>query len=256
MNTDLAVRLDRVGGPPVFVKGVRGGGRRAMFLENEVASTAVAPGVAPAVLCRVERDDWLVVGFEHVSGRRADLSPGSADLDLVGSTVDIIGGLAAKDVRPLRLRWRQADSWQIVADKKPHLVAGWDVAAMTRWSELIPELVDGDRLLHTDLHADQFLIGDADRVRVIDWAFPAAGAAWVDTAFLVLRLIGAGHTPANAEHWAHARSSWRGIADRTVTAFAVYVAGLWSEFAAVGSQPGAEHRARLAREYAAWRLAA
>src|SRR5205823_5476502 len=108
---------------------------------------------------------------------------------------------------------------------------------------------------HTDLHANQILIDDSGRVHVIDWALPGAGAAWVDTAFLVLRLIEAGHTPTAAEQWAHTRSNWAGMDPQTATAFAVYVAGLWSYFAVTNPLPGAVRRARLARNYAAWRLA-
>ena len=43
---------------------------------------------------------------------------------------------------------------------------------MSRWTSLVPELVDCDRLLHTDLHGDQFLLGADWAVYVIDWGFP------------------------------------------------------------------------------------
>ncbi|KDA41138.1 hypothetical protein BMG523Draft_04061, partial [Frankia sp. BMG5.23] len=29
---------------------------------------------------------------------------------------------------------------------------------------------------------------------MVDWGWPAQGAGWVDAAFMVIRLIGAGHT--------------------------------------------------------------
>lgn len=246
-NNDLAVRLDRVGQPPVFLKGVRGGGRRGMFLGNEVHAGRLAGDVAPAVLCHVERGDWQVVGFEYVAGRSADLSPGSADLARIGRTLRGLGGRPAGDTRPLRLRWRNPDHWRSVADLAPGSVRGWDIDEMCRWSARAPELVDGDRLVHTDLHRDQFLIAEDGRVAVIDWAFPAAGAAWVDTAFLSLRLTGSGHTFAEAKKWA----GWPAMTE-SVTAWSVYVAGLWSWFTVRdGADDGAERRARLARDYAA-----
>ncbi|MGH3913137.1 MAG: hypothetical protein ACRDTC_06970 [Pseudonocardiaceae bacterium] len=65
----------------------------------------------------------------------------------------------------------------------PAVVNGWNVDEMSRWTSLIPEAADGDRLLHTDLHGDQFCIGSGGDVHVIDWGFPAAGAPWVDVAF-------------------------------------------------------------------------
>lgn len=129
---------------------------------------------------------------------------------------------------------------------------------LEQWSARVPGMVDGDRLVHTDLHADQFILDEsADVPIVVDWAFPGAGASWVDSAFLVLRLVEAGHPVDVAEEWA--RSSLRSFAaadDDVVTAWAVYLAGMWSVWAATEAAPGQGHRAKLARRYAWWRLSA
>lgn len=248
-NNDMAVRLDRADGTSVFVKGVHGGGRPVMFLGNEAESAARAPGIAPTVQCVVEQDGWLVVGFDFVAGRSAVLAPGSPDLALVGQTMDKIAALPAGGARPLSLRWRNTEIWSAVA---PGLITEWDVAEMIRWSALVPEHVEGDRLVHTDLHGDQFIISDTGAVHVIDWGFPGAGPAWVDTAFLVLRLIDAGHTAAAAEAWARTRLGWTDVPPPTITAWAAYIAGLWSGFAPTA---GTDRRARIARDYAALRVA-
>lgn len=119
-----------------------------------------------------------------------------------------------------------------------------------------PALVDGDRLAHTDLHGDQFLLGSDGSVHVIDWGYPGTGAPWVDAAFLVLRLIEGGHARADAEAWVGANVACFSYADdECLTAFAVYLAGLWGYWAATGDISGAQGRARVARTYAAWRLA-
>ncbi|MGH3913703.1 MAG: hypothetical protein ACRDTC_09865 [Pseudonocardiaceae bacterium] len=71
----------------------------------------------------------------------------------------------------------------------------------------------------------------------------------------MLRLVEAGHHPADAEAWA--RTTLACIADadpHCLTAFAVYIAGLWGYWAATEDISGAPGRARLARDYAAWRL--
>jgi Ser/Thr protein kinase RdoA (MazF antagonist) len=231
-----------------------------MFLSNEVHAGRLAAGVAPAVFCHVEHDEWHVVGFEYVPGRPADLSPDSADLDRVGRTLDGLSERPAGDTRPLRLRWSNPNHWRTVADRAPDSVRGWDIDEMCRWSARAPKLVDGERLLHTDLHRDQFLITEDGRTFVIDWAFPAAGAPWVDTAFLSLRLTASGHTHAEAQQWASGRAAWATLDGDTmaesVTAWSVYVAGLWSWFAAQDNALlGARRRARLARDHAAWCLA-
>lgn len=254
-NSDVTAVLYGTCGMPVFVKGVCGLSRRMRWLRNEIMVCQLAGGIAPGVLFHADVDDWLVVGFEYVPGRAASLVPGSADLPLVASTVERISQIRAPRLRPLRERWSVTDWWDKLAQEAPDVVAGWDVEVMSQWAALVPEVVDGDRLLHTDLHGDQFLIGAHGSVRVIDWGFPGAGAAWVDTAFLTLRLVEAGHQPDDALVWARSLASFSAVDDRSLTAFAVYVAGLWSYWAVIDPSPGTDHRARLARGYATWRLA-
>ncbi|GAA3056415.1 hypothetical protein [Actinokineospora globicatena] len=70
---------------------------------------------------------------------------------------------------------------------------------------------------------------------------------------MVLRLIEAGHTPSEAEGWARARSTFAGVDERGLTAWAGYVAGLWTHIAVSNGQ-GSARRARLARDYVRWRL--
>jgi hypothetical protein len=253
-NCDVAIRLDGGSDRPVFLKGVHGVSPRMRWLRNEITAGQLAAGVAPAVLWHEDVDDWLVVAFEFLTGREADLAPDSPDLSLVASLVDKISALPAPGLVSLRERWAVTNWWYRLADADPTIVDGWDVDEATRWATLVPELVDGDRLVHTDLHGAQFLIGTDNAVHVIDWGWPAAGAPWVDTAFLVLRLIEAGHPPADAEAWAQSLVCWSGVDATTLTAFTVYVAGLWSYRAVTHALPGAANRARLVRDYAARRI--
>ena len=67
--------------------------------------------------------------------------------------------------------------------------------------------------------------------------------------------MAAGHHPADAEAWAHANLTCIADADpQCLTAFAVYIAGLWGYWAATGDISGTHSRACLARDYAGWRL--
>ncbi|MDA3647639.1 hypothetical protein LZ318_36400 [Saccharopolyspora indica] len=119
----------------------------------------------------------------------------------------------------------------------------------------LPELAHGGLLAHTDLHGDQFRIGTHGTAHVIDWGCPGAAAPWIDGAFLVLRLLEAGHEPGAAESWAVTNLAGFGdITDEHLTAFAAYLAGMWTHWAVTKDKPGMHHRARLARDYAAWRL--
>jgi hypothetical protein len=238
----------REGRPPVFLKGVKGVSPAMRWLRNEVETAALLPGLAPDVLFHEDIDDWLIVGFAHVAGRPAKLGPGSPDLPAVAAALNRIGAVEAPRLRSLTDRWR-ARWWQRIAEAQPDLLGDVDLARLTAWEEKAPDLLAGSCLLHTDLHSDQFLLGDDGDVHVVDWGWPASGAVWVDPAFMVVRLVGAGHAPAEAEAWASAHTHWASAPPESVTAFAVYVAGLWTGKAASGSL------ARLARDYARRRLA-
>lgn len=72
----------------------------------------------------------------------------------------------------------------------------------------------------------------------------------------MIRLIAAGHTPADAEAWARSLRCFDGVTRDHLTSFATHVAGLWSYRAATGEIPESQRRARITREYAAWCLAA
>jgi len=252
-NSDLTVVLHGAAESAVFLKGVRGVSRRMRWLRNEVTAGALTGGLAPATLFHIDVADWLVVGFEYLPGRSASLAAKSADLPLIASAVQRISSTAAPGLPALRTRWADTDWWDKFAAVAPDEFRAWDGRGLASIAAALPDLVDGDRLVHTDLHSEQFLVDAQDAVHVIDWGFPAAGAAWVDAAFLVLRLIEAGHAACDAEAWALAFCEIDPVA---LTAFASYIAGMWSYWAALDDAvPGSQHRARLARDYLGWRLA-
>ncbi|WP_414943114.1 phosphotransferase [Amycolatopsis sp. cmx-11-32] len=259
-TSDVAATLDLASGEKVFLKGVCGISRRMRFLRNEATAGDIALGLSPEVLFHeditVGNDDWFVVGFEHVTGRAANLAPSSIDFPLIAATVSRIAELPANGFRSLRDRWSGGESWQTLADESPDTVAAMStpVDQLIKWEQMAPELVHGDRLVHTDLHKDQFIIDGDSKVHVIDWGFPGAGQPWIDSAFLTIRLIGTGHNPERAESWAREATPLSVAGDDALTAFTVYISGLWSYWAATDSEPGATERAQMARDYAAYRL--
>jgi hypothetical protein len=255
-NNDLAVAV-RTKDAMVVLKGVKGVSLRMRWLRNEVTASEIAVGLAPATLFSLDVErDWLVVATEYVAGRPADLSQGSDDLGLVARTVAAIGSLEGGEAPRLAERWAAADWWTRLRETAPDEVGDLDLALMERWSERAAEAVDGSALLHTDLHEHQFVVvSGADIARVLDWGRPASGASWVDVAFLVVRLVAAGHSPREAERWAESVPGWAGGGDG-VTAFACYVAGLWGFRGATAPFPGAAALSAAARIYALYRLAA
>lgn len=63
-----------------FCKGVASDNPMGWMHRNEARINAYLPPPMPRLLWQVERNGWLLLGFEYVAGRHPDLSPGSSDL--------------------------------------------------------------------------------------------------------------------------------------------------------------------------------
>lgn len=74
-----------------------------------------------------------------------------------------------------------------------------------------------------------------DRAHIIDWAWPTRGAAWIDPAILILRLLEAGHTLVEADAFAQRFPSWRTAPAEAKEAFAAANAAVWEEIARADS---------------------
>ena len=104
--------------------------------------------------------------------------------------------------------------------------------AARRWGPYLDgiedqRLIAGDHLLHTDPNPGNVLItGDRARAWLVDWAWSTRGAAFIDLACLVPRLIVAGHSPAEAEDWAAGYPAWQDADQAAVTAFSLALARL------------------------------
>ncbi|MGW0462070.1 hypothetical protein [Streptomyces tendae] len=76
-----------------------------------------------------------------------------------------------------------------------------------------------------------------DRAHIIDWAWPTRGAAWIDPAILILRLLEAGHTLVEADAFACRFSSWRTAPAEAKEVFAAANAAAWQEIARAEAAP-------------------
>jgi hypothetical protein len=81
-------------------------------------------------------------------------------------------------------------------------------------------------VLHTDWTPDNVLVVDRT-ARVVDWAWPTRGAAWIDAACWTVWLVSAGHSPATAEQWAAKTLSWATAPARALDVFANAQQRLW-----------------------------
>ena len=260
-NSDFSAILHTTDGS-VFCKGVAGvSGKREELHRHEVLINSWLPrAVTPRLLWILDVEDWSLLGFEHVPGHHADLSPGSPDLPLVLDAVNLLARELA--VCPVllpqlanKITWMAG--WRRLRHDPPKNLDGWSRCHLNEfvaWEQCAADAVRGTSLLHTDLHPLNILV--ADRARIVDWAWSRRGAGWTDAAHLVVRLIDRGHPPGQAERWAAETAAWSEAGDEDLTSFAVALLGMWTYLEFRDPQP---HRRRLteaARTWARHRLTA
>ncbi|HZF90454.1 aminoglycoside phosphotransferase [Streptomyces sp.] len=208
-NSEIAATLDTRTGP-VFVKGLTCNHPRAWTQQREATIAPYVAGLAPRLLWEINDGTWHLLGFEHLDGRPADYRPHSDDLPLVAEAIINLSSVRA----PVDLDLKHIE--QRLADYLDHP----DDA----------ELLRGETLLHTDWTPDNVLIVNG-AARVVDWAWPTRGAAWIDAACWVVWLISAGHTPADAEQWAAKTPTWSTAPTRALDIFATAQQRLWAGIA-------------------------
>jgi hypothetical protein len=203
VSTMVRLVLDTDGGR-VFVKGVgpATGDLARGRLGLGAALAPFVPSLSPPPLFRVQADGWDVTVWPAVPGRPADLRPGSADIPRVVGVLAELGAVRAPDV-PLR---SVAEDWATPADD--------------------PGALDGEMLVHTDLHGGNFIVGN-DRVWLVDWGWAKRGPAWMTAARLALFLMEAGWEPADADRALAAVPAWAEAPHGLVTAYAVSSVGSW-----------------------------
>jgi hypothetical protein len=259
-NSDFSAALHTDAGT-IFCKGIADAdGKRGRMHRHEAAVNPFLPAaVAPRLLWSTEADGWLLLGFECSPGHHADLSPGSADLEPVRDAVTTMAeGLCtvSVDAPSLAEQWARLAAWRRLAKDAPGDLDPWardHLDELTSWEATALDHVAGNTLAHTDLQALNLLSNDG-KVRIVDWAWSRNANAAVDPAFLVTRLIEAGHDPAAAETWAGQLPLWQQTHAETKTAFAVAIWGIWEYLER--HQPLA-HRPALtaaARSWARFRL--
>lgn len=257
-NSDFASTLHADKGK-FFCKGVRLDDPKARMHRHEERVNPWLPAVAPRIVWRVETDGWLLLGFEHVSGQHADLSPGSPDLS---SVAEVLSALSVQltpcppiEAGELSQQWQRFSPWSRIAQTGRDRLSPWALENLERliyWESRAVEFVRGDTLCHTDIQAENLLVGE--RLSVIDWAWARRGAAWVDAAFAAIRLVDAGHSAGEAEQWAAQIPAWQAATEEAVTAFTVAVAGMWEHRTQQDPQPFRQALTATVTGWAAERL--
>jgi hypothetical protein len=213
---DMTAILHLSSGDQVFCKAMQTSHRLVWLHRREAELNPHMPAFAPRLRWHVEECGWVVLGFDRAPGRHLDVTPGSPDLPRLAATLTAMAATPAPQP-PVRIQ-----------------------PATARWADYVtPAVVDGDTLVHTDMNTGNFLVS-GESIAVVDWAMPCRGASWLDTALMVVRLINAGHTPAQAERWAEQVPAWHAPLPGAVTAFAAAAATRGEEWAQ--RHPAPHHR--------------
>jgi hypothetical protein len=229
LNASFTARLHTDTGV-IFAKGVPSGRAAAQHREAQI-NHHVQP-IAPQLLWHIDTHGWHMLGFEHLDGRPADLTPDSADLPGIAAVLDRLVDLDAPGHECKRIEDRWADAAQHAG--------------------INAELLAGGHLLHTDLNPHNFLVTDAG-IRIVDWSWPTLGAAWIDTACTALWLIAEGHTPADAESWASRVAAWAEATPEALNAFTTTNATLWGQIATAEPRPWKQRLHNAATSWAKYR---
>lgn len=176
-----------------FVKAASDKAQRmfAHSYREEARKLAALPAGAPAprLLWTHDADDWMVLGLEHVEARNPHRPWRQADLDaaiamLARSAQALTPAPAAMALDTFAVEFADFPGhWEHVRRTRPnlpHLEEGAALAAGFR------EVTAGDCVVHTDVRDDNILIRPDGSALLCDWNWPAAGAAWLDTVFLMI----------------------------------------------------------------------
>ena len=227
-NCAVAAVLETDSGA-VFLKGVTKDDPGVVTQQKEAELAPFVAEVSPRLLWHEQVEEWDLLAFEAIEEpRHADYTPGSPDVPKVLAMLDRLAGIPCPPVAMF--------------------------AAQRRWGKMLDDPQDakafaGSTLLHTDWHQFNVLI-TGERAWLVDWAWAARGAAFIDPALIVPRLIAAGHTPVEAEGWAQKSAAWQEADQQAVTLFSVAVARMLRTLA--DKDPHGEWRRPMVEAATAW----
>ncbi|HEX9359102.1 MAG TPA: phosphotransferase [Streptosporangiaceae bacterium] len=231
LNSQLAAVLDTADGP-LFVKGLRTDHPGVVRQQREAMINPYVLPLAPQLRWQAEGAGWNLLAFAYIVGaRHADYSPGSADLPAVVQVINRLQQIRCPDLPVKRAEQR----WAAYVD-----------------DDTDPGLLAGRTLLHTDFNPLNVLM-TTDGAWIIDWAWPTRGAAFIDPACFLLRLMLGGHTAAQAEPWAAQCTSWGKTPHGAINVFAIACARLYDEIARDDPQPWKRRFAAVAQDWAEYR---
>ena len=175
-----------------FVKAASAKAQRlfADSYREEARKLATLPASAPAPrLLWLHDGDWVVLGIEYVEGRAPRRPWRQADLDAALDALEVVARELTPAPEDLHLgsfpdevaAWPAF--WEHVAATRPHLPHLEEAAAL---AARFADVTGGDTVVHTDVRDDNILLRPDGTAVFCDWNWPTAGAAWLDTLFMLI----------------------------------------------------------------------
>ncbi|MBB4752897.1 phosphotransferase [Actinoplanes lobatus] len=200
MSPGPAAGLRLADGRRVFVKAVsaevRAHNHRMIAQESAVLDVLPMSVPAPRRLATVEHGPWIAMATTWAAGETAELWTDASIAAVAEACRTASGHPAPGALPPVAERVFDFDGWARLLEIGPggvweaayvepaaEVVAGWE-----RWTA-------GDALVHRDVRLDNTTVAAGRRTAVLlDWAYAAAGAPWIDLAQLAADVVATGHS--------------------------------------------------------------
>jgi Phosphotransferase enzyme family len=232
MSPGPAAGLHLADGRQVFVKAVsaeiRAHNHAMIRQEAEVLDTLPTSVPAPRRLATVEYGPWIALATTWAPGVTEALWTDASIAAVAEACRTASGHRAPQRVPPVAERifdfdgWTRllemgtSDDWEAAyAGPAADVVAGWE-----RWTA-------GDALVHRDIRLDNTAVDTgAGTAVLLDWAYAAAGAPWIDLAQLAADVVATGHVLGRRAATERACRLLRALPPEA-SRFVVGLAGMW-----------------------------
>jgi serine/threonine protein kinase len=243
-----ADRVRTTGGRRAFVKAVSSAANphspEMHRREARIAAALPAAAPTPTLLGSYDDGEWVALVYEDIEGRHPATPWLSDELRRVQAALTELA--SALTPSPLADLPTAADAladdlagWRRITAEPPADLDPWQATHLDELASLADRGVRalvGDTLVHTDIRADNILLGADGQVTVVDWPSACRGPAWFDQLSLLVnvRLYGGHDTPALIERYA----ADSGVCRADLTAALAGLAGYFTDGARRPAPPG------------------
>ncbi|HEY5820344.1 MAG TPA: phosphotransferase [Propionibacteriaceae bacterium] len=172
--------------------------------EAQVVALLPDTGRTPRLLGVYDDGFWVALVFEDVAGHTPSVpwigTEVAASMTALAQLAADLTPSPAPQLGPVAGRLREPfGGWARIRADRPRGLDDWSGGRLDELVTLAEHglaAVAGDTLVHSDIRADNLLVGADHAVTVVDWPWAATGADWVDQLMLVVNVdLYGGHDP-------------------------------------------------------------